>query len=931
MKILFTGDTQASWHNLDKCDSVLEDIERICRKHNIAHVVHTGDVKDQFNPIDLRVVNWAVGAIKRLAAAGIQLYIDLGNHDRAGMSDTTDDWFPILQAAGAICASTVRTIQLPHKHQLVMVPYSRDNDWLKAAFRKVAKRADPEHSILVFHCELQGCQHNRLVKSRGEGLVSVGDLCPDKYLFCLGGHIHLHQDLGQNVYYVGSPFAYDWGEANQRKGYVIADTHSRKIKFIPSTLPGLYDPLWPGFEDAKPKSWQGATVRVHVPCDSSVVNIIQFLDQAKVRALKDYPDAEVVIEPEFLDETVADFKLQGDDDVSMIRTYVDAHCVASLTNAKRTIVSYLAHKLERVSFLRRPGGRTTFISARARNFLSFKKLRIHYNRPGITVIQGENKDWPGRSNGSGKTSFLQVPIVALTGETLKGQKHDAWANRRTTGPAIVDFRFRSHDGRKCRIIRGRRPGKVQLFVNGKDKSSGIGATQTQKAIEIMSGHTWDMLVSSIYVSQAEVTKILTGTDGDRKAIFSQFLNLERFKMARDFISRDVKRTTELIGEVEESCANYDKQVQQVQKFMLEIEAGNQSLSSAMSEFKARKRDALRASKVLKRASNKVKVIKKTCTVRFEKLDERYAELQRHISKIGGQSDAAATQLAKMEKVKGVCPVCMQAVSPKWIAKQTKHLDFIRGSGCATVTGLEKERAEIRASLDRLQKRVNTAEHTAYQAASDLELAVEKLAVAKQALKAAKKRSRMMQRYKRERQQLRRRVSLTTQAAVQLQKDLAFFRFCYDTFSKDGLPAFLAYQLCPRLNKAAEHYSKMFSEGQIHVKFEQDAEDINVRILNAHGGEAVDDQSQGELRIASSIASFALREVTSSCNLLVLDEPGEGLDARNAKEFAAALREAAKRFGTVFVTTHNANIIAELSSERTVTVVKHNGISRIKTV
>jgi ABC-type multidrug transport system ATPase subunit len=75
----------------------------------------------------------------------------------------------------------------------------------------------------------------------------------------------------------------------------------------------------------------------------------------------------------------------------------------------------------------------------------------------------------------------------------------------------------------------------------------------------------------------------------------------------------------------------------------------------------------------------------------------------------------------------------------------------------------------------------------------------------------------------------------------------------------------------------------------------------------------------------------LREVTSTCNLLILDEPGEGLDASNAKAFAVALREAAKRFGTVMVTTHNAYITAELSAERSVVIAKRNGISEVQTV
>src|SRR5262249_20391699 len=100
------------------------------------------------------------------------------------------------------------------------------------------------------------------------------------------------------------------------------------------------------------------------------------------------------------------------------------------------------------------------------------------------------------------------------------------------------------------------------------------------------------------------------------------------------------------------------------------------------------------------------------------------------------------------------------------------------------------------------------------------------------------------------------------------------------------------------------------------------------VLNATGGEDIDAQSDGERALAGLIASFALREIAPRCNVLILDEPGNGLDPSSARQFAKALRELKAKFETIFVTSHNVHILQELQGENLIVVEKQNGVSRI---
>jgi DNA repair exonuclease SbcCD ATPase subunit len=163
----------------------------------------------------------------------------------------------------------------------------------------------------------------------------------------------------------------------------------------------------------------------------------------------------------------------------------------------------------------------------------------------------------------------------------------------------------------------------------------------------------------------------------------------------------------------------------------------------------------------------------------------------------------------------------------------------------------------------------------------------------------------------------------------LELDTAFITYGLQVFSKDGLPAYLIQTLCPQLNIAAAKYARLISEDEIRVKFKIDDDGAIIpKIKNAHGGEFIDDQSQGETRLASSITSFAVRDVINPANILILDEPGEGLDATNAAKFADVLKEVSKRFGLILVTSHNPIILSALENERHIYIEKKNKIARV---
>jgi DNA repair exonuclease SbcCD ATPase subunit len=177
---------------------------------------------------------------------------------------------------------------------------------------------------------------------------------------------------------------------------------------------------------------------------------------------------------------------------------------------------------------------------------------------------------------------------------------------------------------------------------------------------------------------------------------------------------------------------------------------------------------------------------------------------------------------------------------------------------------------------------------------------------------------------------KRRAKVYEARRDKLGKWLSVLKYAHTVFKRDGLPSFLNSQICPELNQAAQEYAELFTQGEIQVRFAVDEEGrMDVKIINAHGGEGVADQSEGEMKMASLITSFAVRTIAPKTNILILDEPGDGLDATSARYFARGLKSVVGKFGTILLTTHNPSILAELSDARLVTVVKERGVSRVE--
>jgi hypothetical protein len=926
LRIVFSGDWQCAVTNLAQCGQTVDQIRALLRAAPAPrYFIHTGDAKESNNPVDQRVTNFLLDAFKAITKDCDGIGFVRGNHDYISTQDDVPSCIPVIRAAGAdtLADTGPEAMLLSKAVAVVLVPYFRDPERQKEAFRQALGLVSPNarHKILVFHNEIAGCMLSNYVK--GTSSLTPADIFADQYDACISGHIHKQQRLKPNIRYVGSPFAMDWGEANYDHRILMADIspEGMKITSVPSVIPGWYDPSGPNYNP--PASWKGTRVRMQVAVDK---NPEKDLEEAREKLSKIFPGANLHLVPNYLATDLnptAKFDVKGSDE-EVLRSYLSTIDLPANITAGQ-IVEYLRQFLPKTSVFGVQGLR--FGEMYAKETLCFREIKFDWDRKGLTLLTGVNKDWDEEiSNGAGKSSLTTLPFLALFGKTFKNQVFDGWARQSTEAAALVRQHIRLPNDSELVVKRGRRPNLCQVILDGQDITMG-DANRTADLIEQLTNLTWGVLTNAVYIGQQEIGSVF-GTEKERKELFSRLLGLERFL---DAVEKLRKVNTQMSKNLEEI-----KTAQAAAASALEeAKGGADEISGALKDapavdagdLKAKQRRIPEIESLMRRNER----IKSDLNPELDKNQKAFEKLLFKAADIEVSIRLTNDQLEASEKVKGECHVCGSKVDgEKLEAYQKKLRKQIEAAEqeCSKYEDAQESNRNARKALmekfqscdienGKLQKELNTLT----KIVSDLEAQLQARQKLEEILAGAKARIKT----------LKRTSDIQNQAYDATHEEQIFLETCMAVVGRDGLPAYLMGSIVPLLNQAATNYSEIFTEGEIGLAFEALEGDIDVHVVNQHGGDSIKDQSRGEMRMAAIIAALAFRDVLVKHNILILDEPTDGLDPTNAAVFARGLNKIVDRFQHVVIISHNTALLSELEPDLHLQVVKQDGVSRLSTV
>lgn len=222
--IVFVGDLQLEFENLDIAEQALLQVSRFGKSKQAEAVVFLGDLKERYNPVDVRVLNFMLWTVEKFHSSGLRVYIILGNHDRVGLYSEKENWLPAMAKAGAKVFDSPGLVTMG-RYALFMLPYRAQPRKVREAVANLVllkRRVGERVKVLCFHLGLKEARYTDFFQSTDK--LSVEDLRPQEWDYLVGGHIHFHQQVKyEKVQYAGSMFATDWGEANQEKGFLYLD------------------------------------------------------------------------------------------------------------------------------------------------------------------------------------------------------------------------------------------------------------------------------------------------------------------------------------------------------------------------------------------------------------------------------------------------------------------------------------------------------------------------------------------------------------------------------------------------------------------------------------------------------------------------------------------------------------------------------------
>jgi hypothetical protein len=191
---------------------VLPGIRAACAQHAEKFVGFLGDFYHLRYTVDVRLQNAVRDELLRWAKDGIDLWVLPGNHDQVDIAGRN-----AMEVFDDLPNVTVFTEPVWTREGL-WVPYRAKHEDIQAALALPKPMASFPQTLFLHH-GIHGAMMNN--QHADEGGLPLGMFSQFQTILC--GHYHKRQQVGDRLWYIGSPWQTTAGEIGQPKGYALWD------------------------------------------------------------------------------------------------------------------------------------------------------------------------------------------------------------------------------------------------------------------------------------------------------------------------------------------------------------------------------------------------------------------------------------------------------------------------------------------------------------------------------------------------------------------------------------------------------------------------------------------------------------------------------------------------------------------------------------
>lgn len=618
-----------------------------------------------------------------------------------------------------------------------------------------------------------------------------------------------------------------------------------------------------------------------------------------------------------------------------------------------------------------------FLWIEGQDFMPFRSVRLDFDKfPGIVQITGDRG--ADRSNGSGKSAFLEMLVYAWHGRTVR--KLAAGKEiRRGAKSTVIRSALRFEDGRELVVERSRGPGGPSCRLTGVDSRALAGGVQA--AIDAMIGD-YDLFTTTTMFT-GESASFCRKTDAGRKQLLEHMLGISGYEEAAERAKSQSQALSTMLSDRNAASIRAVETRDRLQSSRAEVALqGLRLKSEVMRQYHTAVREAAEASRLAMDASRVVADWLKDAADREDKArvartaaEERQDQAQALVDALTTEKaiqEAEITGLQMQEreirkqieqlqsgKHPDVCDTCGQVWpqegDPDAVAaavkKHTAYLHDVRQRAApgkarvfeiaAQLEDAHSARGQAMASAREASARIDHSRIRtllAEAAEAAAELSVKQSAVSRIASSIPEDVT-----LDPELDRLDREVVLASQAVLKAKDDIASTSaaltsadFWKKGFGKSGLPSYLVDSAIPGMNAVVAEVAAALTDGELSIRFDAAGTKgtqsvLSVEVEYAEGGEGFDSASRGERTRVDVAVLFALRDVAArsgvaECAQLFLDEVMDGADAHFSQAFIRMLRRRYKGHQVLLI-SHDPSVASLVDGA--LKVVKRSGLATLQ--
>ena len=561
----------------------------------------------------------------------------------------------------------------------------------------------------------------------------------------------------------------------------------------------------------------------------------------------------------------------------------------------------------------------TFKTIRWKNFLSTGNQWTE-----VQLITDQNTMIVG-TNGSGKSTILDALTFSLFNKPFRKINKPQLINSVNEKDCCVEVEF-DIKGNEYKIVRGLKPAKFEIWINGELQDQDASAVDQQKKLEqSILKLNFKSFTQIVILGSSTFVPFMQLPSAHRREVIEDLLDIKIFSSMNMLIKEKIRTIREETRTLELKKDSLKEKLKMQKEFIEQIEkSGKEDIEKKKSKIKE---IAKEAGKYLTQNENLTEKINEIGEVSFDSSTLR--KLSNLRAKIQGKKDSSDEEVQFFSD-NSVCPTCTQSIEEEFrlnrIGTLNASIDKLHEGLCDLDSKIKEEESresqykELSQEVSALTNEVsqNTIRVSGLQRqCRDLESEIQR--ITDQIANRNSEHEKL--------NDFNETLQGTYEELATKTESIKNHDFAYSLLKDGGVKTKIIKQYLPLINKQVNRYLQMMD---FFINFQLD-EEFNETVQSPiHDNFSYASFSEGEKMRIDLALLFTWREVAAfknsvSTNLLIMDEVFDSsLDGLGTDDFLKIIRYVIKG-ANVFIISHKESLFDKF--ENVIKFEKVKGFSR----